>query len=91
MKPTIKKTTGIGSIASLAIALIFLLVPSLQAQWTSPPSGTGENLRDVQFIDNNTGYAVGDNSTFRKTTDGGATWSVPGLPAFAFQGNRCTS
>jgi len=86
MKPTIKKPTGIGSLASLVIASIFLLVPSLQAQWTSPPSGTGENLRDVQFIDTNTGYATGDNSTFRKTTDGGATWSVPGLPAFAFQG-----
>ena len=33
-------------------------------------------LNSVYFIDTNTGWAVGDDGTMLKTTDGGLTWSL---------------
>jgi photosystem II stability/assembly factor-like uncharacterized protein len=45
--------------------------------WQSQVSGTLEDLYDVCFVDINTGYAVGNNGTVLKTTDGGSTpWVV---------------
>jgi photosystem II stability/assembly factor-like uncharacterized protein len=41
--------------------------------WTTVHTGPSQ-LNSIFFVDNNTGYAVGANSTVIKTTDGGATW-----------------
>jgi len=37
-------------------------------------SGTGSPLKSVYFTSVDTGYAVGDNGTILKTTDGGINW-----------------
>lgn len=34
-----------------------------------------QTLRDVQFVDGQTGFAVGDSGTILKTTDGGKVWN----------------
>jgi hypothetical protein len=39
----------------------------------------GPWLRDVHFVDANTGVAVGDNGTLLRTTDAGANWTAIGL------------
>ncbi len=53
--------------------------------WTSPVSNAGTNsLQTVFFLDSNTGFAAGGNSSSSsvlvKTTDGGATWTPIALP-----------
>ncbi|MFH1314276.1 MAG: YCF48-related protein [Candidatus Eisenbacteria bacterium] len=51
--------------------------------WTSQTSGASDFLRDVCFIDDNTGWVVGADRTLLKTTDGGQNWiaqTVPGSP-----------
>lgn len=42
--------------------------------WVKLNSGTSALLNDVFFLDNNTGYILGDGGVIRKTTDGGTTW-----------------
>jgi photosystem II stability/assembly factor-like uncharacterized protein len=52
-------------------------------------------LNSVYFPDASTGYAVGDNDTVLKTTDGGDTWSPRAVPPEAAGGKltgvRCAS
>jgi photosystem II stability/assembly factor-like uncharacterized protein len=57
----------------LLVALIGMI--SAMAQWVPLNSGTGNNLRSVHFIDADNGFAVGENGTIIKTTDGGTTWN----------------
>ncbi len=59
-------------------AILVLLLPFTtlaQATWTQQASGTTENLRAVQFLDANNGYACGDAGIVLKTTNGGTTWA----------------
>ena len=58
--------------------LILVLVPALSyAGWVSQNSGTNAGLFSVHFPMNIlTGYAVGDNGTILKTTDGGTNWVI---------------
>jgi len=42
--------------------------------WFSQNSGTSEKLNDVFFINNLTGWAVGDTGIIVKTTNGGINW-----------------
>src|SRR5436190_20166013 len=42
--------------------------------WSQQVSGTSNNLYAVCFLNNLTGYAVGDIGTIRKTTNGGVNW-----------------
>ena len=44
--------------------------------WTAQTSGVTNNLRDVYFTDNQTGWAVGDAGVILHTDDGGQTWSA---------------
>jgi len=44
------------------------------AQWLQQNSPTGYGLNSVYFTDENTGFAVGDNGTILKTTNGGINW-----------------
>jgi photosystem II stability/assembly factor-like uncharacterized protein len=44
------------------------------AQWYPQNSGTTQHLNKVQFVDANTGWAVGDSGTIIYTTNAGADW-----------------
>lgn len=45
--------------------------------WTETGGGaTAQDLFDIVFYDEYTGYAVGDNNAFVYTTDGGTTWTA---------------
>ena len=60
-----------------SIVLIFLLTSSLYSQggwFYQNPYPTGNKLNSIDYINSNTGTAVGDLGTILRTTDGGATW-----------------
>lgn len=64
----------------MKLALIGLVIFSLfrieaSAQWTDATTTTTDNLKDMFFVDAYTGYCVGDNGTFLKTTNEGELWS----------------
>jgi len=42
--------------------------------WIEKQSNTIQNLNEVTFADENTGYVCGDTGTVLKTTDGGESW-----------------
>ena len=42
--------------------------------WTPIPSGSGEDLRDVFFLDETHGWIVGNNGVALRSSDGGLTW-----------------
>ena len=48
----------------------------LYQTWVQQSSGTPNNLKAVDFIDSNTGWAVGAYGTILNTTDGGSNWST---------------
>ena len=55
----------------------FLIVLNASSQpygWFSQASGTSEHLNGVYFVNNNTGYIIGNLGTILKTTNGGANW-----------------
>ena len=56
--------------------LFFFLLTSqiCFGQWYAQNSGTTQHLNKVQFIDANTGWAVGDNGLILYTSNGGSTW-----------------
>ena len=60
----------------LAIFLSLILVAnSLLSQWEwQNPKPQGNDLNDVQFFNNQEGWAAGDYGTIMHTTDGGVTW-----------------
>lgn len=60
-------------------ALIAICCPSLiysqsNIQWDTLNSGTNKKINDILFLNADTGYIVGDNYLFKKTTDGGLNW-----------------
>ena len=57
------------------IYLIFLSALTIAQEWTSVTSGTTENLNKIYFINDNTGFIIGENGTLLKTTNGGSNWS----------------
>ena len=62
------------------IGIILLLLTSLtyfaqgNLMWTTMNTGTTKKINDIYFHTPDTGYIVGDNYLFKKTTDGGLTW-----------------
>jgi len=72
----------------LIITIILMLTAfSVNAQWFPQVSGTNQNLRDVEFLNRYTGWAVGDGGVIIKTINGGKDWiNVPnpavGKPLF---------
>lgn len=44
--------------------------------WTALNTGTSSFFYSLLFLNNNTGWAAGQNQTVVKTTDGGSNWSV---------------
>ena len=63
-------------VTSLLTLLLFTHISSDEAiaQWEVQESGVTVTLRDICFIDNQFGWAVGDSSTIIATRDGGKTW-----------------
>jgi photosystem II stability/assembly factor-like uncharacterized protein len=49
--------------------------------WTVVSDVAGSWLTSVTFINNNTGYAVGDNGTVLKTTNSGVSWTTVTIPS----------
>ena len=59
----------------LQTLFFFLLVTQICfAQWYEQNSGTTKNLNAIQFVDENTGWAVGDSGLILQTADGGLSW-----------------
>ncbi len=60
------------------IILLFIIIQIssqfADAQWIQQNSGTNQNLYDIEFLNENTGWAVGDAGVVTKTTNGGTTW-----------------
>ena len=56
------------------------------AQWIAQNSGTNENLYDIEFLNEKTGWAVGDAGVVIKTTDGGANWINIPNPSIQYGG-----
>ena len=54
--------------------LISIISHQADAQWIAQNSGTNQNLYDIEFLNDRTGWAVGDAGVVIKTTDGGNTW-----------------
>ena len=64
------------SLLLLATLFIWGQTAFTQQDWFwSNPKPQGNNLLAVQFLNENTGYAVGDFGTIIVTNDGGNTWS----------------
>jgi len=59
----------------LFAALILLQIPVI-AQWIQQNSNTSNDLYDIHFINDSTGFAVGYNGTFLKTNDRGENWHL---------------
>ena len=64
------------------IIIVLIIIHSrflvAQAQWIAQNSGTNQNLYDIEFINDKTGWAVGDAGVVIKTTNGGTNWmNVP--------------
>ena len=67
------------------LILLFVFGFNLNAQsWVQQASGTTENLRDIFFVDANTGWVVGENGSILKTTNGGAEWVTKTAVKFAY-------
>lgn len=47
-----------------------------QASWQPQESGTDAHLKDVHFVDAQTGWAVGSENIIIHTSDGGQTWQT---------------
>ena len=54
---------------------IYLLTPT-NAQWYPVNSNTSEDLNDIYFVSENTGYCAGNNGIILKTNDGGENWET---------------
>src|SRR5690606_9382342 len=62
----------------LLLMIFFIYCSAGYAQWISQTSGTNQNLYDIEFLNENTGWAVGDAGVVIKTTNGGINWiNVP--------------
>ena len=61
-------------IINVLVFIFAFLSSDVNAQWEKIPVGTTQNLKDLFFINSETGWVVGSGSTILKTTDGGETW-----------------
>jgi hypothetical protein len=65
-------------ILSIAVSSIMAQAP---LNWTLVNTGTNKNIRDVSFINRDTGFIAGDNGLLKMTTNGGASWSDISIPS----------
>ncbi len=58
----------------IMLITIHILLNIVYGQWTFQQSGVSSTLRDVEFINPNTGWICGSEGTILKTTNGGLNW-----------------
>ncbi len=68
---------GLGPAASYAGPVVTPLNASIRFAWQNP-APQGNPLSAVDFVSDSIGWAVGDNGTVIKTTDGGVSWTQQG-------------
>ena len=68
-------------ISTLIFVFTLLSVCYSQSGWITQNGNTANELRDVQFVNAQTGWAVGFYGTIRKTTNGGLNWITQNTPA----------
>lgn len=71
----------------LILILVFIfnasfLIQNCLSQWIVQSSGVSVNLYDVKFSNRYTGWAVGENGTIIKTTNGGEDWNLIPNPSY---------
>jgi len=64
----------------LMFMLYGLNISAQNMNWTLVNTGTTKNIRDVSFINRDTGFIAGDNGLLKFTTDGGASWTDMAIP-----------
>ncbi|MCI0473887.1 MAG: hypothetical protein L0Y76_09935, partial [Ignavibacteria bacterium] len=62
------------SVILFTILFLFTAGNCIPQAWVSQNSGTTRTLNSVYFCNSNTGFAVGDSGTIRKTVNGGQNW-----------------
>ncbi|RKY97824.1 MAG: hypothetical protein DRQ13_04200 [Ignavibacteriae bacterium] len=60
----------------LIIAFLLVISPIIKGQWIQQYTGNPSILFTTNFIDENNGFAAGDNEAFLRTTNGGTDWEV---------------
>lgn len=65
--------TGLGT-GSINIVVSWGNIQPPTSGWTKIPINFSVDFQHVYFLNNNDGFAVGNNSTILKTTDSGITW-----------------
>ena len=68
-------------VISLVVIIFSVHIPKIYSQWIQQYTGTSAILRDIEFLNENTGWAVGDGGTCLKTTNGGTNWLQQNNPA----------
>jgi hypothetical protein len=69
---------------TLTLSLTIMLCATAMGQalnWTLLNTGTTKNIRDVSFINRDTGFIAGDNGLLKMTIDGGANWTDVTIPS----------
>lgn len=58
----------------MVVIIFSVTISEVYCQWIPQYTGTSAILRDIEFLNINTGWAVGDGGTCLKTTNGGTNW-----------------
>jgi photosystem II stability/assembly factor-like uncharacterized protein len=66
--------------------LISIISHQADAQWIAQNSGTNQNLYDIELLNDQTGWAVGDAGIVIKTTNGGISWINIPNPSIQYGG-----
>jgi len=64
----------------LATGAVAIALAQAPQSWTPQTSGTTERLRGVSAVSENVAWASGNRGTVVRTTDGGASWALAGIP-----------
>lgn len=90
MKQSNEKLTFVENVSMkkfLISLVVFLISSTVFAQsdlnWTTLNTATSKKINAIYFHDPDTGYIVGDDYLFKKTTDGGMTWIDLTAPTIA--------
>lgn len=67
------------------LSILFPLAAHSQYGWIQQQSNTGNDLNGINFLDPNTGYAVGYNGSILKTTNGGTNWTFNTLNNYGYR------
>jgi len=57
-------------------SFVFIYANGQNFSWTAQTSGVSDHFRDVHFVDNQNGWAVGESGVIVHTNDGGLNWNL---------------